>query len=278
MMEHNFESVEGLRAKRVVFSCPSYYRTWKEYYRTGFELFHSTQLIEKLIGDGAIRPGAVNATVTYHDLCDLGRNGGVYDAPRQILKSIPGLTLLELENNRTQSVCCGGGGELADPDLSSILAKKKIEEIQRTGADAVVTSCQQCIRTIKATAIRQEVDLNVWDVTELVLQAMFNDYFNFLLLMVKVIKIEDRGDQAKSWQDSLLLQFFYCQSFFCIDHHISVFFMDQGLIELPLFFQHRLLFCVGKIIHTGYEEMPVFLFDVSGIEFDQGFYAIRDHG
>jgi len=174
MMEHNLERVIELGAKMVVFSCPSCYRTWKEYYRTDLELFHSTQLIEKLIGDGAIRLGAVNAAVTYHDPCDLGRNGGVYDAPRRILKSIPGLTLLELENNRAQSVCCGGGGnlELADPDLSSVLAQKKIEEIQRTGAKTVVTSCQQCIRTIRARAARQEIDLDVWDITELVVQSM----------------------------------------------------------------------------------------------------------
>jgi heterodisulfide reductase subunit D len=174
MMEHNLERVIELGAKMVVFSCPSCYRTWKEYYRTDLELFHSTQLIEKLIGDGAIRLGAVNAAVTYHDPCDLGRNGGVYDAPRRILKSIPGLTLLELENNRAQSVCCGGGGnlELADPDLSSVLAQKKIEEIQRTGVKTVVTSCQQCIRTIRARAARQEIDLDVWDITELVVQSM----------------------------------------------------------------------------------------------------------
>ena len=174
MIEHNLERVIELGAKMVVFSCPSCYRTWKEYYRTDLELFHSTQLIEKLIRDGAIRLGAVNTTVTYHDPCDLGRNGGVYDAPRWILKSIPGLTLLELENNHTQSVCCGGGGnlELADSGLSAALAQKKIEEIQRTGAKTVVTSCQQCIRTIRARAARQEIDLDVWDITELVVQSM----------------------------------------------------------------------------------------------------------
>jgi len=177
MMEHNLEKVKGLGAKMVVFSCPSCQRTWKEYYNTDLELFHSTQFIERLIDDGAIPLAEMNTTVTYHDPCDLGRNGGVYDAPRQILKSIPGLTLVELENNRAQSVCCGGGGnlEMADSDLSGTIAQKKIEEIQRTGAKTVVTSCQQCVRTIKARARRQKVDLNVLDITELVLQAMSNE-------------------------------------------------------------------------------------------------------
>jgi heterodisulfide reductase subunit D len=174
MMEHNLGRVRELGAKKVVFSCPSCYRTWREYEETDVELFHSTQLIERLIGDGAIRLGEVKATVTYHDPCDLGRNGGVYDAPRQILKSIPGITFVELENNRAQSVCCGGGGnlEMVDSGLTGAVADKKIEEIKRTGAKTVVTSCQQCIRTIKGRARRQKADLTVCEITEFVLRAM----------------------------------------------------------------------------------------------------------
>jgi len=174
MMKQNLEKVKNLDAKMVVFSCPSCYRTWQEYYNADFELLHSTQLIEKLIIEGAIRLGIVNTTVTYHDPCDLGRNGGIYDAPRKILKSIPGLTLVELENNHAQSICCGGGGnlEMADPNLSETLAWKKIQEIQRTGAKTVVTSCQQCIRTIKSRARRKKINLDVLDITELVLKAI----------------------------------------------------------------------------------------------------------
>ena len=177
MMKHNLEKVNELEAKRVVFSCPSCYRTWQEYYDTDLELLQSTQLIEKLINEGTIRLGAVNTTVTYHDPCDLGRNGGIYDAPRQILKSIPGLNLVELENRLAQSVCCGGGGnlEMADPVLSGTLAQKKLDEIKRTGAKTVVTSCQQCVRTIKSRARRQKINLDVRDITELVLKAMSND-------------------------------------------------------------------------------------------------------
>jgi heterodisulfide reductase subunit D len=176
MMDHNLDKVKELGAKAVVFSCPSCYRTWKEYYNTELELFHDTQFIKRLIEDGTIRLGELNKTVTYHDPCDLGRNGGEFDAPRDILNSIPGLTLVEMENNRAKSVCCGGGGnlEMADVGLSGSVARKKIEEIQRTGAKTVVTSCQQCVRTIKGRVRRQKVDLDVLDITELVLKAMEN--------------------------------------------------------------------------------------------------------
>lgn len=174
MMVHNLEKVKALGAKRVVFSCPSCYRTWKEYYDTDLELLHDTELIETLIRDGSLPLGELNTTVTYHDPCDLGRHGGVYEAPREVLKAIPGLTLVELENNRARSVCCGGGGnvEMADPDLSASVAQNKIEEILKTGADTVVTACQQCVRTITTRARRQKVDLNVCDITELVLKSL----------------------------------------------------------------------------------------------------------
>jgi heterodisulfide reductase subunit D len=115
--------------------------------------------------------------VAYHDSCDLGRHGGVYDTPRKVLQSIPGVTLVELEHNRAGSLCCGGGGNLetASPDLAGKLAKAKIEEIQQSGADVVVTACQQCVRTIASSARRQRLDLKVMDISELVCKALESD-------------------------------------------------------------------------------------------------------
>ena len=174
MMEHNLEKVNALGVRTVVFSCPSCYKTWKTHYNTTLELVHSTQFIEQLISDGALQLGKVNMTVTFHDPCDLGRNAGLFEAPRNILNAVPGLRLVELVHNRAQSICCGGGGnlEMVDPALSGALAQKKIEEIQQTGARTVLTACQQCVRTIKARARRKKIDLDVLDITELVAKAL----------------------------------------------------------------------------------------------------------
>jgi len=175
LVEHNQEKVKDVGAETVVFACPSCYHTWKEKYRTEAELLHSTQFIERLINDDRIAfNNGTPKTVTYHDPCDLGRNSGVYDPPRNILKKIPNLNLVELESNRQLSVCCGGGGdlEMIDPDLSAAIAQRKIEEIQRTGAEEVVTSCQQCIRTISGYARKNKIKLKVKDITEVVLEAM----------------------------------------------------------------------------------------------------------
>ncbi len=174
LMAHNLEQIAHMGASKVVFSCPSCYHTWKTHEPAGLELFHSTQFINQLVQNGDLTLKTINRTVTFHDPCDLGRNSGVFDAPREVLSAIPGLSLVELPNNRNQSICCGGGGnlEMTDPDLSGTIAGKKIDEIQCTGANTVVTACQQCVRTIKGTARKQKRDLNVVDITDLIIESI----------------------------------------------------------------------------------------------------------
>jgi len=160
---------------RWSFLVPLAIRTWKEQYDTVIELRHTTEHIRELIRGERLRLKSLGPLrIAYHDSCDLGRHGGVYDAPRKIIQSIPGVTLVELEHNRAGSLCCGGGGnlEMTAPELAGYLAKAKIEEIQQSGADVVVTACQQCVRTIATSARRQRLDLKVMDITELVVRAL----------------------------------------------------------------------------------------------------------
>ena len=174
LMEHNMKKVKDVGAKKIVFSCPSCYHTWKNLYKPDVEILSSSELLERMILEKRISLKQINATVTYHDPCDLGRNSGIFDSPREVLKAIPGIQLIELPNNREMSVCCGGGGnvEMVNPELSGEIAQMKIEEIKSTGADMVVSSCQQCLRTIATRARRQKIDLVVKDITDLVAEAM----------------------------------------------------------------------------------------------------------
>jgi len=174
LIQHNLEKVKEKGVKKIVFACPSCYHTWKEEYKTDIGIFHSTQYIKKLIEEGKIRFKEKKIRVTYHDPCDLGRASGEYDAPRAILRSIPGLELVEMAGSREKCKCCGGGGnlEMVDPDLSAALAQAKIDEIQATGADTVITACQQCVRTILTTARRKEIPITAMDITEFVLKNM----------------------------------------------------------------------------------------------------------
>ena len=175
LMQHNREKIEEVGAKSVVFTCPSCYHTWKHLYQmAGVELKHSTQMLYDLVKDKRIKLKEMNVTVTYHDPCDLGRNSGIFEEPRQVLKSIPSLKLVEMAYNRQLSMCCGGGGnvEMVNPELSAKVAEMKLRAIADTKADMVVSSCQQCLRTIATKARRDKVNLVVKDLTELVFEAM----------------------------------------------------------------------------------------------------------
>ena len=174
LIDHNLEKMKEKGVERAVFACPSCYHTWAEEYKTDIEVFHSTQFIKKLIDEGRIRFKEKKMKVTYHDPCDLGRASGVYQAPRDVLGAIPGVELIEMRNNRSQCKCCGGGGnlEMVDAELAAALAQEKIKEIQATGAETVITSCQQCVRTIMTTARRKKIPVTAMDVTEFVLKNM----------------------------------------------------------------------------------------------------------
>jgi heterodisulfide reductase subunit D len=174
LIRHNIEGVKAKGAHSIIFSCPSCYHTWHENYHTDLKLFDSTQFILNLIREGKIQFEEKKIRVTYHDPCDLGRASGIYEAPRAILRSMPGVEFIELANHGERCKCCGGGGllEMVDPELSAALAREKIKEIQATGAELVITSCQQCVRTILSTARRMKIPLKISYITEFVLKHM----------------------------------------------------------------------------------------------------------
>jgi len=143
--------------------------------------------------------------VTYHDPCHLGRQGepyvpwsgkekkifdqavcydpprpryngawGVYESPRDILKAIPGLELVEMERIKEASWCCGAGGGSyeAYPEFSRWTAHERIEEAMSTGADAIVTACPWCERNFLDAASGESRKMKVFDILELVQQAI----------------------------------------------------------------------------------------------------------
>jgi heterodisulfide reductase subunit D len=173
-MQHNLQKVREKGAETVVFACPSCYHTWKEECKNEIALFHSTQFIKKLIEEGRISFNEKKVKVTYHDPCDLGRASGIYDAPREILRAIPGVELVEMKGNREECTCCGGGGnlEMVRPDLSTSIAQAKIDEIKATGAESVITACQQCVRTIFSNARKKKIPITVMDIIEFVSKNM----------------------------------------------------------------------------------------------------------
>jgi heterodisulfide reductase subunit D len=173
-MDHNLEAVREKGANKVIFACPSCYQMWREYYPSEIEIAHASQFLMKLVRDGQAPLQELPMTVTYHDPCDLGRGARVFDEPREVIRSIPGVKFVELPRNRENCQCCGGGGnlEMIDGKLSAEIAKRKIEEVMSTGAQAVVTSCQQCVRTMMTYVRRNKVPVDVMDITQLIHRAL----------------------------------------------------------------------------------------------------------
>ena len=174
LIEHNIEAVKQKGARTVVFACPSCFQMWREYYPHQFEIYHVTQYLNQLINSGNLLLTALDLRVTYHDPCDLGRGSREYEAPRQVIGSIPGVSLIEMEHSRHNCLCCGGGGnlEMIDSGLSADIAKAKIDEALHTGAEAVVTACQQCVRTMATYTRRNKIPLEVMDIVQLIQRSL----------------------------------------------------------------------------------------------------------
>lgn len=176
VMAHNLETVKGTGARVMAFTCPSCFRTWREYYQQhlpGVEMLHSTMLLERLLREGKLPVGRLPLKVTYHDPCDLGRNSGIYRAPRQALRAIPGLELVEMGEHGSKAHCCGGGGDLevSDPDLGAAISVNVLGVVQRTGAQALVTACQQCKRMFLNAEAEARTGIRIADIAELALEA-----------------------------------------------------------------------------------------------------------
>ena len=195
--------------KTVVTTCAEGYYTFKRLYPElgfTFEVLHVSEYIERLIKKGKIKPRRnVPLTVTYHDPCHLGRLGepyvpwqgkrdkiygqvpvwkpsrprytgafGVYDAPRNVLKSIPGVTLVEMERIREYAWCCGAGGGVLEayPDFAAWTAADRLAEAKATGAEALVSACPWCETNLADTVKDRDGKIKVYDIVDVVRMAL----------------------------------------------------------------------------------------------------------
>jgi Fe-S oxidoreductase len=180
LARHNVDAVRAIGARRLVTTCPSCYHTWAHDYprllgeSLGFEVLHATQWLAALIDQGQIDLRGFPQPVTYHDPCDLGRTSRIYETPRRIIRAIPGIEFVEMQENREMALCCGGGGdaEIADAELTAAVGHRRIRQAQETGAKVVVSACQQCVRTLAEAARRDRIRVRVMDITEVVWRSM----------------------------------------------------------------------------------------------------------
>jgi Fe-S oxidoreductase len=166
--------------QKILTTSPHCLNAFKHHYadlKDAVESEHYSELLYRLVEKGRLQPArALAYTVTYHDPCYLGRHNHIFEAPRRLLQSVPGLTLIEMASNRENSLCCGGGGGGAWSNVppQQRLGVLRIEEALRTGAEVIATACPYCIRML-SEAIRQlgvQDQLVVRDLAELLLQSV----------------------------------------------------------------------------------------------------------
>ncbi len=174
---HNSALIAKSGAKRIVFNCPSCLKTFKMDYPAwdaalpeGIELLHLTELLEKLLAEGKLALfKEVDCIATYHDPCELGREQGIYDAPRAVIEAIPGLHFAELLRNRSQADCCGAGGALSVTNLPLVIeaSKSVIHMAEDLSADVLITACPTCKQSFSRHT-RKSDSIETLDIVELV--------------------------------------------------------------------------------------------------------------
>ncbi len=207
--EANIKAFTSAGVKTIVTPCSDCYHAFKrQYAKLGLkvEVLHVVEYMDRLIAAGKIMfTKSLPMSVTYHDPCHLGRLGepfvpwsgvekkilnqihtwdpkrprfngayGIYDAPRNVIKAIPGVELVEMERIREYSWCCGAGGGCSEtsPELSSWTASERVTEANATGANALVTACPWCESNFKDTKDENGRTIQVLDVVELVEKAL----------------------------------------------------------------------------------------------------------
>lgn len=209
-LNKNIDIIESKGIETVVFSCAGCYDTFKVdyplYRNYNFKVIHTVELFDELLEAGRLKLiKEIPLTVTYHDPCHLGRNaeryeqwdgeevqliplvsinippkpkrtgkGGIYDPPRNILKKIPGLKLVEMERIREYAYCCGAGAGVksAFPEMALNTAKIRIEEAEDTGSDVLISACPFCSTNLQDGILESGSKLKYYDISELLLMAL----------------------------------------------------------------------------------------------------------
>jgi Fe-S oxidoreductase len=181
LAERNIAQFKELGVKKIVTLDPHAFNVFKnDYAGLGgeFEVYHYTQVLAPLIKSKKIPLNEYEARITFHDPCYLGRHNKEYDAPRAILGAIPGVEMVEMEQNRENAFCCGGGGGNFFTDIlgggMDSPNRIRVRGALDTGAQIIAVACPQCAKMLEDGIKAEELDdkLEVLDVAEIVTRAL----------------------------------------------------------------------------------------------------------
>jgi len=180
LVTKNIEEFEKAEVKKIITIDPHAYNIFKnEYPDFGLEadVYHHTEILYELVRDGRLVPKhAVNETITFHDSCYLGRYNDVYDPPREILKAIPGVKLVEMGRNREKGMCCGAGGGLMwmEEETGHRINVSRTEQALAVNPSVISSGCPYCLTMLSDGTKAKEVEekVSTYDVAELLEKAV----------------------------------------------------------------------------------------------------------
>lgn len=184
MMQENVETLNNYGVRKIVTGCPHCYNSLKnEYPQFGgnFEVFHHSELINQIVKDGRIKLNdkADVEKITYHDSCYLGRYNNIYDEPRESLKKLSNVKLVEMDRNHDKGFCCGaGGGRMFLEELEGTrINVNRTEEAVNTGADTIASACPFCMTmmTDGLKTLDKSEKVFVKDIAEIILENSLNN-------------------------------------------------------------------------------------------------------
>ncbi|UQZ60112.1 hypothetical protein C2H93_16790 [Bacillus subtilis] len=180
LAEKNISEFEKNDVKKIVTIDPHAYNLFKnEYPDFGFEgeVYHHTEVLAELVKNGKLRPQhPLHETITFHDSCYLGRYNEVYDPPREILKAIPGVQLVEMERNRETGMCCGAGGGLMwmEEETGNRINVARTEQALAVNPSVISSGCPYCLTMLGdgTKAKEAEDQVKTYDIVELLAQSV----------------------------------------------------------------------------------------------------------
>jgi len=187
----NLETFKNYGIKKIVTTCPHGYNMLKKEYprfaqlgvdssgeplSCDYEVYHHTEIIMDILKKGQIKlVEALNEKVTYHDSCFLGRYNNIYDEPRNIIKSIPGASLVEMSRHHRTSFCCGAGGARMwlEENLGTRINQFRTKDAQSTGATRICTACPFCLTMLSDGVTELDIpNMETYDIVEFVYNSM----------------------------------------------------------------------------------------------------------
>jgi Fe-S oxidoreductase len=180
MASTQIEAIKSRKFRVLLVSCPHCFNVLKNEYRYlggDFNVVHHTEFLHEALWSGLLRPEmGFKGKYVYHDPCYLGRYQKIYQAPREVIKSIPGVELLEMKNSKEKSLCCGGGGGHYWMDLhgGERINTLRVKQAVEVGANNIVTGCAYCKQMLEDSVKleNKEEDVRVLDIATLVLESV----------------------------------------------------------------------------------------------------------